>query len=931
MKNRTQPGWLWLILTFILCLGQACSDKNEADDNPHDSDYYYDGEIRFVNFHRKMTPGVYECYFTNRSDGSELVVAAIVYSEEGEVVFIPESPVRTGEYYFNRAVLVETDQAAAEEEVGHDIPLGCMVSVTSTSCSFEEGTVDENLECYGSGTKEDPYRISSYVHLENLMTMVNSTEENNKKYGDKYYIQTANISLKVPCATLNSGWNSIGNHITRPFAGHYDGQGYKIKNMTVKRRGNVVPQPSGLFGIIIGSSISGVKMESSTIESDFAVAGMLVGSVVSTGNMRLTSGLKNCSVANSCKIKAPYFVGGLVGGVNQNARLVMSGCTNNMEVAAEYQGVGGLIGAAFVASTVTLDGCSNTAEINGNSGIVGGLVGSADTLIINDCKNSGKIIGGSSSIGTGGLVGGGLNVHTSFSENRGTVRGYREVGGIIGSAARNSSQKIYGNTHIYSSGNYGDIYGRSEVGGLVGAAQILVSGSYNFATVEATRKNVGGLAGLGAMAIILGSSNDGRVLCSGSDADGFTGGVIGSAQDYLITGSNNFGDVSNNNGKGTVGGIMGGCDMLGVISYCGNFGDIKAADGSAGGIIGRAGKPKTMTDKMIADMVIGTAVGIVSIGLSAASIPGEKSTNPKLKNQSRQMGIAGKVINAFISANDLSWTVANNVLKESDITEERMKQLEYNANRKLESNHYNRIGCFHPGDGESTLDLFSAMKHQVDLQEKFITRITDKDSKYEDNVNDWRDDVEDKMHSKEEAREVAGHVGEAIAFAGDILGFCPVPNPVGIVMSAIVTIYNFVMNLTDYSYNRVGILQSYNYGIVQGGDNYYAGGIAGELHDYARIFDSANLVRIEGEQAGSLFGKGGHLPAVEGSVNLQTQGIPFYRECVFSSTVKNNFDISGSSKDVHDMNTYSMLDFNERWTWVTDGISLPMIWKSQFE
>lgn len=931
MKNRTQPGWLWLILTFLLCLGAACQDGNEADNNQHNSDYYYDGEIRFVNFHRKMTPGVYECYFTNRSDGSELVVATIVYSEEGEVVFIPESPVRTGEYYFNRAVLVETDQAAAEEEVGLDIPLGCMVSISGSSCDFKEETVDDNLECYGSGTKEDPYRISSYVHLENLMTMVNSTEENNKKYGDKYYIQTANISLKVPCATLNSGWNSIGNHITRPFAGHYDGQGYKIKNMTVKRKGNVVPQPSGLFGIIIGSSISNVKMESSTIESDFAVAGMLVGSVVSTGNLRLTSGLKNCSVASSCKIKAPYFVGGLVGGVNQNARLVMSGCTNDMPIEAEYQGVGGLIGAAFVASTVTLDGCSNTAEINGNSGIVGGLVGSADTLIINDCKNSGKITGRGSSIGTGGLVGGGLNVHASFCENRGTVIGYREVGGILGSAARNSSQKIYGNTHIYSSGNYADIEGCSEVGGLVGAAQILISGSYNFATIHATSKNVGGLAGLGAVAIVLGSSNDGYVLCSGSDADGFTGGILGSAQDYLITGSNNFGDVRNDDGKGTVGGIMGGCDMLGVISYCGNFGDITAAEGSAGGIIGRAGKPKTMTDKMIADMVVGTAVGIVSIGLSAASIPGEKSQNPKLKNQSRQMGVAGKIINAFISANDLSWTIANGVLKDSDITEERMKQLEYQANQKLESEHYCRVNYLHPDDSETTLKLFDAMKQQLSLQNDFITRINDKNSKYEDNVNDWRDDVEDKMHSKEEMREVAGHVGEAIAFAGDILGFCPVPNPVGIVMSAIVTFYNFVMNLTDYSYNRVGILQSYNYGVVKGDDSYYAGGIAGELHDYARIFDSANLGKIEGSQAGSLFGKGGHLPAVEGSVNLQTQNIPFYKECVFDSTVKNNFDISGSSKDVHAKETYSMLDFENRWTWVTGGVSLPLINKSQFE
>ena len=913
-------------------MGTACQDKNEADDEQLTSGSYYDGELRFVDFHRKMVPGAYECYFTNREDKSELVVAAIVYSEEGEVVFIPESPVRTGEYYFNRAVLVKSDQPDNETEVGLDVPLGCQVSITNDSCILKEEVEDENLECFGSGTKDDPYRISSYVHLDNLMTMVNSTEENNKKYGDKYYIQTANLSLKVPCANLNNGWNSIGNHITRPFAGHYDGQGYRIKNMTVKRTGNIVPQPAGLFGIIINSSICNVNLESSTIESDFAVAGMLVGAVVSTGDLRLTSGLSNCRVSGDCKIRAPYLVGGLVGGVNQNARLVMSKCTNNMPVTAPYQGVGGLVGAAFFASSVTLDGCCNTAAINGNSGIVGGLIGSADTLLVNDCKNSGIVTGGYGSIGTGGLAGGGLNVVTSFSENRGRVEGDREVGGIIGSTARNSSQKVYGDTHIYASGNYGAVKGNSEVGGLAGAAQILISGSYNFATVQATQKNVGGLAGLGPMAIIIGSSNDGDVTCSGSDEDGFTGGVLGSAQDYVITGSNNYGAVSNTSGKGTVGGILGGCDLLGIVSYCGNFGPIKAKEGSAGGIIGRAGKPKNMTDKMIADMVLGTALSVATIGMSASEIPGaggNKGKAAKMIARSLQIGIADKVLNTLVSVNDLAWTIANGIMEETELSREELKQLEYKSSQELENYHYSRMMGIRLERSE-TLDLFNTMTRQYDLQKNFLTRISGEKSPYQDNLNEWRNDVEDKMHSREEMREVAGHVGEAIAFIGDIIGFCPVPNPVSIVLTAVITFYNLVMNLTDYSYNRVGILQSYNYGEVQAADSYYSGGIAGELHDYARILDSENLGMIKGKQAGSLFGKGGHLPSVERSVNLQTQSAPFYKECVFHDTVKNNLDISDGSKDLSSQSTYWMLDFAGCWTWNTSS-RLPLLKESQFE
>ncbi|KKB46148.1 hypothetical protein HMPREF1212_04771 [Parabacteroides sp. HGS0025] len=931
MKDYKQPVWWWLSLCILLCIGTACKDENETDE-PLSSTSYYEGEFRFVNFHRKMAPGAYECYFTNREDKSELVVAAIVYSEEGEVVFIPESPVRTGDYYFNRAVLVKSDRPANEAEVGLDVPLGCEMSITPTACTLKEETPDPNLECYGSGTKDDPFRISSYAHLQNLMNLVNSTEENNKKYGDKYYIQTANLSLKVPCANLNGGWNSIGNHITRPFAGHYDGQGYKIKNMTVKRTGDIVPQPAGLFGIIINSSIRNVKLESSTIESDFAVAGMLVGAVVSTGDMRLTSGLSNCTVSSDCKIQAPYLVGGLVGGVNQNARLVMSKCTNHMPVTAPYQGVGGLIGAAFFASTVTLEGCTNTAAVTGRSGIVGGLIGSADTLMVNDCKNSGMIDGGINSIGTGGLVGGGLNVITSFSENRGTVTGDREVGGIIGSTARNSSEKTYGDTHVYTSGNYAEVKGNSEVGGLVGAAQILISGSYNFATVKASQKNVGGLAGLGPMAIIIGSTNDGDVSCYGSDEDSFTGGVLGSAQDYVITGSNNCGKVSNPNGKGTVGGILGGCDLLGIVSYCGNFGSVSADQGAAGGIIGRAGKPRNLTDKMIADMVLGTALSIATIGMSASEIPGaggSKQKAAKMMARSLQIGIANNVLGALTSVNDFAWAIANNVVEESAVSRQQLEDLEYKRSSELEKYHNNRFNLVEIKSNHLMVSP-GPYSRQLSNQRDFLGRINHADSKYQNNLNDWRNDVEDKMHAREEMREVAAHVGETIAFLGDIIGFCPVPNPVSIVVTAIVAFYNLVMNLTDYSYNRVGIIQCFNYGEVKASGKYFSGGIAGELHDYARILDSANFGPVEGDHAGYMFGKGGHLPAVERSLNLRDDGALFYKECEMYSSKGKNIDVREKGADVFEKKTYTLFNLEKEWEWLPFE-SLPAINRSTFE
>lgn len=936
-----------LLFLFLILVATACRDDKDKGEEPMKSETYYDGEVRIAHTGQQTVPGLYDCYFTNREDNSELVVAAIVYSKEGDIVFIPKTSIRTGEYYFNRAVTIETDKPEDKELIGEDVPLGLKISFTSTDCVLGDEKADPVIGCYGTGTKEDPYRITSYLHLQKLMKAVNSTEQNNKKYGDKYYIQTADLSLARACANLNVGWNSIGNHISRPFFGHYDGQGKVISDMTVRREQGSVAQPAGLFGIVINATIGNVKLEECEIESDFAVAGMLAGSVISTGSRMLTTAITNCSVDKSCKMKASYLVGGLVGGVNQYARLIMTNCSNEMPISTKMPGAGGLIGASLLTSTVTLDNCSNTADISSEKGIVGGLIGSTDTLLINNCWNNGAISGGSNSIGTGGLIGGGTNVVASFCENQGRVTGDKEVGGILGSASRSKTEKAYGDARIYASSNAGYITGTSEVGGLVGSAQILISGSYNFNTVTATGKNAGGLAGLGPIAVIIASSNDGDVKCNGSDDDSFVGGILGSAQDYTLTACNNFGNVTTG-GKATVGGILGGCDLLGIVSYCGNFGDVTAANGSVGGIIGRAGKPKNMSDKMIADMVLGTALSIASVGMSGGSAdlgPG-KMNMAKMMKIDAQLDIAGTVLGSFTLVNDFAWTVANNVMEGSTLTPDALKHLEVKTSEKLQAEHAKKISTMYWSNG--TLTLTQAVKEQQTLQDAFIKRLQATGSPYQDNIDTWRNKTEGKMHAAEKSRDIASHAGEAISFAGDILGYCPVPNPVSIVVTVVVAFYNLVMNLTDYSYNRVGIFQSFNYGTVTASSgSYFGGGIAGELHDYARLYNSANFGRIAGTKIGMLIGKGGHLPELTHSVNFcqqlyngngqseyhPTNLTPYqgtYYSCPFFEEIRNN--VNAGPQDVFAQKSYTDqgFDFNKSWSWWKTQ-NIPLVYQSEFE
>lgn len=915
-----------LFFLFILFFTTACKEDKGPNEEKMKSESYYEGEIRFEHFDQKTVPGVYECYFTNQEDHSEVIVAAIVYSEDGDVVFIPEMPISVGAYYFNRAVAVETDKKEDAELIGQDVALGCKVSFSSTEFTLERGSMDPLLACYGTGTKDDPFRISSYVHLDNLMDVINSSEENNRKYRDKYYMQTANLSLTIPCTNLNNGWNSIGNSISRPFAGHYDGQKHTIKNMYIKRTGNIVPQPAGLFGIVVNATIKNLKLDTCEINSDYPVAGLLIGSVVSTGSDQLTSSVTNCIVKSSCTLKAPYLAGGLIGGVNQFARLIMTGCENNMSITCNYPGVGGLIGASFLTSSVTLDKCKNSAKMTNHRGIVGGLIGSADTLLINNCTNTGAITGGSGSIGTGGLVGGGTNVVASYCSNSGKVIGGREVGGILGSAARHSSEKIYGDVHIYTSSNEGYIEGTSEVGGLVGSAQIMISGSYNFNQVRATGKNVGGLAGLGPIAVIINSTNDGNVISSGNEEDNYVGGILGSAQDYTLTACNNYGNVSAE-GSGTVGGLLGGCDMLGSLSYCGNFGAVKATKGSVGGIIGRAGKPKNMSDKMIADMVLGTALSIASIGMSGAEMANGKKQVAKMVKVNQQLDIAAKVLNSFILINDIAWTTANNILPGSTLTREKLEILQTEKSADLQKAHTNKISTMTWND--PNLNLTDIVNKQQELQASFVDRLAQNTTVYNDNIEKWRNDVEEKMHAAEKRREVASHVGEGISFAGDIIGYCPVPNPLSIVVTAVIALYNLVMNLTDFSYNRVGIIQCYNYGAVTAPSGQYGGGIAGELHDYARIYNSANFGKLNGEQIGMLIGLGGHLPEVSHSINF-VEKKPLYYSCKFPEEIKHN--VNNGYMNAFENNTYKKngFDLTKAWMW-QDNNNLPLIYKSQFE
>jgi len=90
----------------------------------------------------------------------------------------------------------------------------------------------------GTGTKADPYLIESPEQLDGVRQNL-----------DKHFGQITDIDLSG--YSSGEGWHPIGDE-ENPFTGTFDGDGYKITNLTINRPEKI---NIGLFGYIDKSTI----------------------------------------------------------------------------------------------------------------------------------------------------------------------------------------------------------------------------------------------------------------------------------------------------------------------------------------------------------------------------------------------------------------------------------------------------------------------------------------------------------------------------------------------------------------------------------------------------------------------------------------------------------------------------------------------------
>ena len=352
----------------------------------------------------------------------------------------------------------------------------------------------------GEGTAEKPFLISNEEDLLKIAFYVN---DSSMTFKDKFFKQTANISLTKawkPIGIFGQNANGWGN---RPFSGTFDGDAKTISGMNITDTSSY----SGLFGLARGAHFSNVIVSGAKM-SVGSIAGALAGLADSVI-------IENCTVENA-ELKGADRVAGLVG----EAKYVT---VTNVTVTGTVSGssnVGGVFGSV---QNVTLANLTNKATVSGKS-TVGGVVGDL------------------ASVGEESVI--------TAAFNYGAVTGTKDVGGVV---AKMSTTKMT------QSGNNGAVTASESQMGAVGGVAAVVSNKasvdqvFNAGTVTATKvQSAGGV--FGSMKNIPASNvfNIGEVS---GDAATFKGGLVG-----IVDGSSNLsfgynaGKVPTDNKAGTVAG-----------------------------------------------------------------------------------------------------------------------------------------------------------------------------------------------------------------------------------------------------------------------------------------------------------------------------------------------------------------------------------------
>ena len=257
--------------------------------------------------------------------------------------------------------------------------------------SLENGYISnlDRISVSGSGkinglalqSENGIYQVSTPADLQLLSSILYFTDEN---FEDKIIELTSDIDMSgyrfTPIGTLDNN-----------FKGTFDGNGYKIKNLSIITGGS----NAALFSYAECATFKNIYLKNCEFNTDSGEIGFIVAHCNIGGTFENIFVNEGCSTFNSNS----YYSGGICGAldnqnINQNGKFYFINCSNNGGVTGRFN-VGSMWGTSEKCiSKIYLINCSNSGTISatGDSiGIAGGFVNVADTVYIYGFNNTGRV------------------------------------------------------------------------------------------------------------------------------------------------------------------------------------------------------------------------------------------------------------------------------------------------------------------------------------------------------------------------------------------------------------------------------------------------------------------------------------------------------------------------------------------------------------
>ena len=221
------------------------------------------------------------------------------------------------------------------------------------SLVFSQETLTKpQIELLGSGTKDDPYLITSYRDLASFRDLVNAG------YGFEgcWISQTSDIVMET------DDWIPIGVYGTENyFWGIYNGNGHIIENLTCQWHGSGELDNNGLFG-----QLGGVVVNLGL--ADVQIEGECIGVVASSAaGLKRTAAILNCYTSGELRGNRPggiadNFNGGTIANCISDVKLQFYYAENMSEEDIQRYQETGMGGITAVSADTKVYGCRTTAN-----------------------------------------------------------------------------------------------------------------------------------------------------------------------------------------------------------------------------------------------------------------------------------------------------------------------------------------------------------------------------------------------------------------------------------------------------------------------------------------------------------------------------------------------------------------------------------------